>query len=133
MSKAPDEFLRQKEKNSIFLYPTSEVEVFNILTSLKNKKSSGHHGISNVLLKEIGYCLLSQITDLINKSIELGQVPDVLKVAKVLPLYKSKESNKFTNYRPISLMNSLSIILERVVHFILYSFLQENNLLDKNQ
>ncbi len=52
---APDEFLRQKDKNSIFLYPASEAEVFNILNSLKNKKSSGHDGISNVLLKEIGY------------------------------------------------------------------------------
>ena len=85
------------------------------------------------MLKEIGYCLLSQITDLINKSIELGQVPDILKVAKVLPLYKSKESNKFTNYRPISLLPSLSKILERVVHKRLYSFLQDHNLLHKYQ
>ena len=54
-------------------------------------------------------------------------------IGKVLPLYKNKESNKFTNYRTISLFLLLSKILERVVHKKLYSFAPDHNLLYKCQ
>ncbi len=55
------------------------------------------------------------------------------KNSKILPLHKGKEKNLLTNYRPVSLLPSVSKILEKVVHTRVYTFLNNNNLLYKNQ
>ena len=51
-----------------------------------------------------------------NKSLENGYVPTTFKIAKVTPIFKAKDSQEFTNYRPISLLPTISKILEKVVH-----------------
>jgi hypothetical protein len=45
---------------------------------------------------------------LIKKSMETGCVPDALSIAKIIPTYRSKEADQFQNYRPVSLLPSLS-------------------------
>ena len=52
---------------------------------------------------------------LFNKSPESGIVLKSIKVAKVVPIYKSKVKNQFCNYRPISLLPVWSNVLEKVV------------------
>ena len=56
-----------------------------------------------------------------------------MKLAKVIPVYKSKNKHKFDNYRPISLLPSMSKIMERIMHKRLYQFLTANNILYPNQ
>ena len=56
-----------------------------------------------------------------------------MKAAKVIPIYKSKVKTDVNNYRPISLLPSLSKILEKVVHHRLYTFLTINDILYENQ
>ena len=56
-------------------------------------------------------------------------VPDAMKLARVIPIHKSKSKQEFNNYRPISLLSSISKVLEKVVHNRLYSFLTKHNLL----
>ncbi len=51
----------------------------------------------------------------------------------MLPLYKSKEQDQLTNYRPISLLPSLSKVMERVIYKRLYEFLDKHNILYKSQ
>ncbi len=88
----------------MFLNPATETEIFNIVNNLKikkkkKKKISEHDGISNILLKHISKFILSRLTDLVNRSIETGRyIPQIFKIAKVLPLYKSKEQDQLTNY-----------------------------------
>ncbi len=55
-----------------------------------------------------------------------------MKIAKVIPLYKNKEKNLMTNFRPISLLSALSKLLEKVIHKRLYGFLQSNDRLYKH-
>jgi len=57
---------------------------------------------------------------IINQSISSGIVPDAMKIAKVIPVYKAKENNLFSNHRPISLLPAISKILEKNVHKQLY-------------
>ena len=49
-----------------------------------------------------------------------------MKLAKVIPIYKAKEQDLFSNYRPISLLPTISKILERIVHKRVYNFLNKN-------
>ena len=56
-----------------------------------------------------------------------------MKIAKVIPIFKAKNKELFTNYRPISLLPVISKILEKVVHCRLYSFLTRYNILNDSQ
>ena len=47
--------------------------------------------------------------------------------------YKSEERSLLDNYRPISILPVLSKVFERVIHRQLYAYLEQNDLLSKNQ
>ena len=70
---------------------------------------------------------------MINLSLSQGIFPNKLKVAKVVPIFKSGEQSSFTNYRPISVLPVLSKIYEKVVYKRLLNYLTENNILYHNQ
>ncbi len=93
------------------------------------KKSSGHDGLNMILVKSLSRELSIPLSKVINKSLSTGMVPEDMKLAKVVPLYKAKNKELFTNYRPISLLPVFSKLLEKVVHKQLYSFLQKYKIL----
>ena len=106
-------------------------EIVVIINNLKSKNSSGKDGISNKLLKSIKGEISKSLTIIINQCLETGIFPDALKVAKVKPLHKKGDS--FNNYRPISLLPTISKIFERVMFSQLYSYFNINNLLSEQQ
>ena len=56
-----------------------------------------------------------------------------MKVAEIVPLYKGKEAYLVENYRPISLLMSLSKVLEKLMYKWMYNFLTLNNILFDSQ
>ena len=58
-----------------------------------------------------------------------GVFPDELKCARVTPLFKSGNRNLMSNYRPISILPTLSKIFEKLIHVRIYQFLDENQVL----
>ena len=62
-----------------------------------------------------------------------GIFPDQLKLAKVIPLHKKDSQTNISNYRPISLLPSLSKVLERVAFEQLSTYFVSNNLFHNNQ
>ena len=110
-------------KKSIYLAPTDPFEILTLIKSLKPKKSTGHDNISALFIKNNKDTLSKPISIILNKSIESGTVPNACKIAKVVPIYKSKDKEQFTNYRPISLLPSVSKLLEKIVHKRVYYFL----------
>lgn len=126
-------FLKNSTESSIFFTPTDYEEISKIILKLKPQKSSGIDGISNILIKKISNSIISPLCIAINKSLQSGQVPNILKTAKVIPIYKSKDEQLFTNYRPISLLPNISKILEKVVHKRIYKFFNDKELLFHSQ
>ena len=122
-----------RNPNSFFMTPTNPEEILEIIKEIKSKNSSGHDTINTKLIKSIDNSISKPISILINMSIQSGIVPDSLKLAKIIPIYKSKSPGEFSNYRPISLLTSLSKILEKIVHKRLYSFLENECILNPNQ
>ena len=70
---------------------------------------------------------------MINNSLVNGVVPESLKTAMVIPIYKAKEHQLLTNYRPISLLPVLSKVLEKVVYAKVSKFLEINAILCPSQ
>ena len=56
--------------------------------------------------------IIFPVTSIINLSITSGIVPNQLKMARVIPLFKYCEQDIFTNYRPVSVLLAFSKILD---------------------
>ena len=89
--------------------------------------------ISNVLLKKISNNIKYPLSIIFNKSMEQGKFPEAMKMADVSPLYKSKDQNECTNYRPISLLLTISKLLEKVMYKRTYNFLEHTGQLYNSQ
>ena len=123
----------QSNKSSIFLNPTDILEIKQIVAKLPSKKSSGHENISNILLKEIIDGISHVLCTIFNKSVEQGEFPSIMKLAEVVCLYKGKEHFLETNYSLISLLTTVSKVLEKIVYQRVYTFLQNTGQLYENQ
>ena len=56
-----------------------------------------------------------------------------MKIAKIIPVHKSNAKDDISNYRPISLLPSISKILGLVVYKKTLNFIQTNKILNNNQ
>ena len=120
-------------EKSLFLMPTNKSEILRILSSLKNKLSSGYDAITNKLLKTLGDQISGPLSLIFNKSLLEGHFLNRMKSADVIPLYKAKSKLQKTNYRPISLLLMLSKVLEKIVHSRTYNFLESTHQLYEGQ
>ena len=84
------------------------------------------------MLKDAAAVIAKPLTHIINLSLKTGTIPTDWKAAKVIPLFKSGSLAEIDNYRPISILPSISKILEKVVYRQLMTYLQ-NGLLSQFQ
>ena len=103
------------------------------IDKLENKSSSGHDGISNKLLKLLKIELSKSLTLIINQMITTGIFSDSFKISKITPLFKKGDVSMLSNYRPISLLPTISKIFERILYNQLYDYFNSNNLLAEEQ
>ena len=109
-------------------------EVGKFISSMKNKKSSGSDGISPKVLKMALPYIVESLTYIYNLCIEQNTFPDKLKHAKVIALPKPKRDlSDVNNYRPISLLSTLSKPLEKHIHNHLLKYLESRKLLYARQ
>ncbi len=73
------------------------------------------------------------LSNVFNKSMNTGRVPDKLKEAMITPVYKSDDHKSFGNYRPISISAIFSKILERIIYNRLLTYLDKMHILSSNQ
>ena len=64
-----------------------------------------------------------------NLSLVEGVFPDEMKIANVFPLFKCDDQEMFNNYRPVSLLCSLSKVFEKIMYNRLIEFLDKYSLL----
>lgn len=119
--------------NSIFLATTDSLEVKETISSLKNGKAAGIDGLKAETLKAISSIISAPFACIINKCIETGCFPSVFKKSIVLPIYKSGDRMKVSNYRPISLITNLTKIFEKIIKKRLCKYLEKFNILSERQ
>ena len=91
--------------------------------------STDYNDINMSMVKQI----INQIVRPFVVSFQTGVIPDKMKIAKVVPLFKSGEKNVFTNYRPISLLPQFSKILEKLYNERMDTFLNKHDILSPCQ
>jgi len=88
------------------LIPVTEIEVTDIIKSLKHKNSSEYEGISNNILKHCVNEIGKPTTFVFNYCLMTAVFPDRHKYAIVLPIHKKGDKFIMSNYRPIFLLSS---------------------------
>ena len=124
-------FLPNIDYRTIGLYYTTENEVKDIIKELKNK----NNGL--ILSASVLKCFSEQfkmpITILFNRMIDLESYPDILKLARVTPVFKSGNCDDLNNYRPISCLPILNTIIEKLLLKRLNNFASSQNIMSRRQ
>ena len=85
------------------------------------------------VIKQVLDLIVQPLTYITNLSLSSGIVPDQMKIARVVPLFKTGDLSQFTNYRPVSVLPAFSKCLEGTVYNRLINFLNKFNTLSNNQ
>nr|AAB04627.1 reverse transcriptase [Chironomus tentans] len=109
-------------------------EIVSIIRNLKNPKSPGLDDVNNILIKNLPPKGFEYLKFIINSCLKLNHFPKVWKHAKVIPIPKpGKPTNEVSSYRPISLVSSISKILERILLNRINDHLEDNNIIPNQQ
>ena len=120
----------------MYLFSTNQKEIHNLIISLNPKKPAGCDNISPKLLIAAKSTMIPLLEYLFNLSFITKTVPDKLKIAKLIPIFKKQLDEERLipgNYRPISLLSIVNKILEKLMYARLISFINKHKLLYKYQ
>ena len=127
------DYLPDMRSNSMYMKPIVASDIIKIIDKFNPNKSAGHDNVGNYIIKKVGKEIVKPLTNIFNLSLSTGVVPDKLKTAKVIPIYKKSDSGMFSNYRPVSLLSCFSKILERFVFDRCVNFINNQEILNDKQ
>ena len=79
-------------------------EILNVIKSFANKTSTYYNGLNMFILKKITNFIVEHFLHICNLSLSKVVYPEAMKIARVIPLFKSGDKHVFNNYRPVSLL-----------------------------
>ena len=104
-----------------------------IIGNLKPKTSTGIDTISSKLLRQTNDSITESLTIIVNQMLKTCTFPELLKISKVIPLYKKGDNSSLSNYRPIALLPSVSKIFEKAILTQLTEYLDNNSIIHPHQ
>lgn len=128
-----EQFLDPPIMETMFVSPIEAQELHITINSLDCQKAAGDDGLPVLLVKQNSSILLTPLLYIYNLSLNTGIVPDLMKLAKVVPIFKKGELDNPNNYRPISLLSVFDKIFEKLVNQRLLDFLEKHKILYRYQ
>ncbi len=120
-------------ENAFFELVITEEDVTDQLSNLDTSKAYGPDAISPRLLKEGGQPMARLLHRLFTLSLTKCEFPTSWKSANVIPLYKKGDKDLVSNYRPISLLSSVSKVFEKIVFKYVYNYFKDNYIISDFQ
>ena len=117
----------------MFLNETDPGEVALLLSKLDITKSGDIYGINPKLIKDAGPAMAFNLSIIFNKCLTTGVFPQLLKTAKVIPIYKADSRMLASNYRPISLLPIIGKLFEKIIFSRITSFVNKYKILYRRQ
>lgn len=114
-------------EHSMNSYLATTDEILNIIGNLKDS-AAGPDRLKPKVIKLVKHELVVPIKHVVNTSLKKGIFPDKLKEALITPIYKKGAKDLVNNYRPISVLNVFSKVIERVMHKRLVSYCEAANI-----
>jgi hypothetical protein len=116
---------RTADESSYMCHSLSQIyleraELFNIMNTLDTNKGTGSDDIPNLFVRECAGVLVEPLFEIFKKSLCEGIFPDLWKISRVVPIYKSGDRTCVENYRPISLLPCFGRLFEKMVYPHIY-------------
>ena len=86
------------------------------------------HLINIRVIKHVIFLIIEPLSTIFNQSLSTGTVPNNMKVARITPIHKKGRIDDINNYRPVSVLNIFSKILERCIYERLLNFVNKNDI-----
>lgn len=119
--------------NSFYFEPVSSSDVSLAISQLKNTKSVGYDEISTDIIKHINASITKPLAFIINRSVQEGEFPDLLKINKTIPINKKGSDLLLDNYRLITIPSVLCKIIEKCISENIWGYLQKYDIVAKCQ
>ena len=110
-----------------------EDEVLAELKNLKANKGFGPDNISPKFLKDSSCVIASTLTNIFNQSLKTRKFPDEWALARVSPIFKTDLKTELGNYRPISVLSTVSKVFEKIIYKQINKYFNDNKLFTKYQ
>ena len=79
------------------------------------------------VIKHIIFAIVEPLCTIFNQSLSTGAVPEDMKVARITPIHKKGNTDDLNNYRPVSVLNIFSKILEKCIYERFLHFVNKND------
>ena len=109
--------------------PVSKEHVHKMLIGLNSHKATGLDGMPARFIIDSADIICKPLCHIVNLSIQSGEFPCDIKKAKITPIYKKKAKTEAGNYRPVSILSTISKIIEKIACEQLTEYLDSNRLL----
>jgi hypothetical protein len=98
-------------------YKIDKAVMGSIIKNLKSNRASGYSGTSNELYKHGGETLITTVSALMEKMINISHIPKEMNVGLIFPIIKDakKSHTAIDNTRPITLSETMAIIYEKLI------------------
>ena len=126
-SKSFESFLQGSVVESLFFSPITISDIINIVSKFDENKSAGYDDINIRIVKSAIFAIVNPLCNIFNFSLEKGIFPSALKIAKVIPVYKTGNKTLVNNYRPVSILSIFSKLFEKLVYDKLICFIDKHN------
>ena len=133
ITRKPADFLQNTNPPQLRLDNVSQHQIIDTISAMDSKASVDASGVNMKMLKFIKYQIALPLSHLFTLSVTTGVFPAKLKTSKTIPIFKAGDRYSCDNYRPISLLSTISKILEKIVANSLVNHLELNDLLYENQ
>ena len=127
-----DYLLKSRNADSFFFNPVTQTEIDSEIMNTPFNKSHGLYSFRTRILRSTRHILSHLLSALVNMSVEQGIYPSKLKLAKVIPIYKSNDESDPFNYGPMSLLSVFNRIFKKMMYNQLKAFLEKFGILHES-
>ena len=126
------EYFGNRIIENFVLEGTNEQEIVELVVGFGDA-AGGYDNILMKIMKHVIHEIKSPLAHICNASLHSGIFPDQLKLSRVIPIYKNNSKTDIANYRPLSILPSISKILEKIYYNRLQTFINNNDIIIPSQ
>nr|CAI5861308.1 unnamed protein product [Callosobruchus analis] len=118
---------------SMFLAPVDNIELQQMIGSLKNGSSPGKDGLFIKTIKLVSKYIICPLVHIFNLCFKCAIIPRQFKESIIVPIHKSGDKNLMTNYRPIAIINVFGKLFEKCLNKRLCNFIDKHSIISPRQ